>query len=48
MDFPPDPKIFFPNLNIPLRPKLKDFPPKFKVLENPVTFVAAKWLKKRL
>ena len=27
--------------------KLKDFPPKLKVSENPVTFVAEKWLKKK-
>ena len=27
--------------------KLKDFFPKLKVSENPVTFVAAKWLKKK-
>ena len=28
-------------------PKLKKFSAKLKVSENPVTFVAAKWLKKQ-
>ena len=38
-DFLPKLKDFFA--------KLKDFFAKLKVSENPVTFVAAKWLKKK-